>query len=60
MVYCFGVLLRGGAINCFGGPLIVVLLAVAVCEAVLGLALLVNSSRVASYYSSHAFSLLKF
>lgn len=47
-------------INSFGIFIAIIFLSMAVCEAVLGLALLVSSSRLCSSFSSHSFSLLKF
>ncbi|YP_009054302.1 NADH dehydrogenase subunit 4L (mitochondrion) [Mya arenaria] len=46
--------------NSFGIFMAIIFLSMAVCEAVLGLALLVSSSRLCSSFSSHSFSLLKF
>lgn len=44
----------------FGVFLLIIFLTMAVCEAVLGLALLVGSSRFCSSYRPHLFSILKF
>ena len=44
----------------FGVFLLIIFLTMAVCEAVLGLALLVSSSRFCSSYRPHLFSILKF
>lgn len=60
LVFLFSCLFFNFEKNMFGVLIIIIFISMAVCEAVLGLALLVSSSRLCSFYRFHPFSVLKF